>query len=564
MKVPVWARYVKLELLSHYGQEHYCTVSQIKVHGSTVLQGFHEQWQETDAADDDGGDGESKESLPRSREDDSEPTASGSDSAAESERNAGADVNTADPSGTRGDQSTSEVAPEGRDGERPADDVSPRNGRSALGIAGRAIVAGGFDPTSNTASCLASAAIASRSLEHADPRQPALPASTMPGRWKRAPLNLSRRMATLPETEPVPQDHYPVIAEKTRLLKPPLPTSALPLIRRMQRVCKLSGWNVSYDGIRPLERYSRHLSDASSDQDESLPGAPGSLESAHGSETPYMESQSDEPRGASIPEIVEVREVNEVAAGPRLEVNDSGEAYRNVPASCGGMLSYLLDRYPAASCLAKLDSAALRLGQAKRSPGGGHGSAGGTNPGAGGMEPVFKKLTDEIKALQAGLAAYDEWAKQSAACYQQVLLEMLVDMESHRRAQDSRLQRLESDFFGAGAIAAARSLVIHLLTLMRRVVSLVALSDCGMLGMCLRVSAVAVLVGAMMLKKRRDRFRHPETPPCQSSEHSVASSCGSSSAPELCSHVQETPKVVMMKDSPGPGPNISPLKKDPE
>ena len=51
---PSWARYLKFRFLSHYGSEHYCTLSQIKVHGSTMLQGFHEQWieSEKDVVDD--------------------------------------------------------------------------------------------------------------------------------------------------------------------------------------------------------------------------------------------------------------------------------------------------------------------------------------------------------------------------------------------------------------------------------------------------------------------------------------------------------------------------------
>jgi hypothetical protein len=42
-----WARYLKFRFLTHYGSEHYCTLSQIKVHGSTMLQGFHEQWEDS-------------------------------------------------------------------------------------------------------------------------------------------------------------------------------------------------------------------------------------------------------------------------------------------------------------------------------------------------------------------------------------------------------------------------------------------------------------------------------------------------------------------------------------
>ena len=45
---PSWARYLKFKFISHYGEEHFCTVSQIKVHGSTMLQGFHEQWTQSE------------------------------------------------------------------------------------------------------------------------------------------------------------------------------------------------------------------------------------------------------------------------------------------------------------------------------------------------------------------------------------------------------------------------------------------------------------------------------------------------------------------------------------
>eukprot|EP00957_Ditylum_brightwellii_P183582 13983378-Ditylum_brightwellii.AAC.1 len=45
---PAWARYLKFRFSTHYGAEHYCTVSQIKVHGSTMTQGFQEQYMSSD------------------------------------------------------------------------------------------------------------------------------------------------------------------------------------------------------------------------------------------------------------------------------------------------------------------------------------------------------------------------------------------------------------------------------------------------------------------------------------------------------------------------------------
>eukprot|EP00521_Asterionellopsis_glacialis_P011613 CAMPEP_0195307022 /NCGR_PEP_ID=MMETSP0707-20130614/37502_1 /TAXON_ID=33640 /ORGANISM="Asterionellopsis glacialis, Strain CCMP134" /LENGTH=1143 /DNA_ID=CAMNT_0040371259 /DNA_START=69 /DNA_END=3500 /DNA_ORIENTATION=- len=46
---PSWARYLKFRFISHYGDEYYCTVSQIKVHGKTNLQDFTERKQREDS-----------------------------------------------------------------------------------------------------------------------------------------------------------------------------------------------------------------------------------------------------------------------------------------------------------------------------------------------------------------------------------------------------------------------------------------------------------------------------------------------------------------------------------
>eukprot|EP00959_Pyramimonas_sp_CCMP1952_P142626 2986233-Pyramimonas_sp.AAC.2 len=35
---PVWVRYLQLRLNSHHGNEHFCTLTQVKVHGMDVLE----------------------------------------------------------------------------------------------------------------------------------------------------------------------------------------------------------------------------------------------------------------------------------------------------------------------------------------------------------------------------------------------------------------------------------------------------------------------------------------------------------------------------------------------
>lgn len=49
----IWARYLKLEILSHYGNEFYCPISIVRVHGKTMMEDFkEEEAKEEDSRDD--------------------------------------------------------------------------------------------------------------------------------------------------------------------------------------------------------------------------------------------------------------------------------------------------------------------------------------------------------------------------------------------------------------------------------------------------------------------------------------------------------------------------------
>jgi hypothetical protein len=45
----IWARYIRIEFLTHYGNEYYCPLSLVRVHGTRML----ESWKETEAGSDD-------------------------------------------------------------------------------------------------------------------------------------------------------------------------------------------------------------------------------------------------------------------------------------------------------------------------------------------------------------------------------------------------------------------------------------------------------------------------------------------------------------------------------
>ncbi len=63
----IWARYLKVEFLTHYGNEYYCPVSLLRVHGTTMMEEFKSQYEEV-RGDDEIGDGLEEVASPASGE----------------------------------------------------------------------------------------------------------------------------------------------------------------------------------------------------------------------------------------------------------------------------------------------------------------------------------------------------------------------------------------------------------------------------------------------------------------------------------------------------------------
>jgi hypothetical protein len=103
------------------------------------------------------------------------------------------------------------------------------------------------------------------------------------------------------------------------------------------------------------------------------------------------------------------------------------------------VLLHLLKDLPSAECLTKLDFPAFKAkvsSTRKKSV-----FSGG--PGNSVMEPIFKKLTDEIFALQTSLSVHDQFTKASVECYQRVLLDLVVEMARMETYTSDRITRLE-------------------------------------------------------------------------------------------------------------------------
>ena len=80
------------------------------------------------------------------------------------------------------------------------------------------------------------------------------------------------------------------------------------------------------------------------------------------------------------------------------------------------------------------------------------------------MEPIFKKLSDEIKSLQSNLMMHDQFAKDSVSCYQRVMLDMLLEMESDRRSFHARMTKLEDEIHLTTFLVATQRLASQMFT----------------------------------------------------------------------------------------------------
>jgi hypothetical protein len=132
--------------------------------------------------------------------------------------------------------------------------------------------------------------------------------------------------------------------------------------------------------------------------------------------------------------------------------NASKQKFENVPSTQDDFremtsdLARILKKYPSAKCLETLhlNLASLKGDEKNRNGGVANGSS--SHQGLS-MEPIFKKLTDEIKALQMNLAAHDQLVRESLTCYQSIMMEVLLEMESTRANHEARILSLENSFW---------------------------------------------------------------------------------------------------------------------
>ena len=148
-----------------------------------------------------------------------------------------------------------------------------------------------------------------------------------------------------------------------------------------------------------------------------------------------------EPEGENISKVkdppakpVEKDAATKSSSPPTAEKNDN---VKNAAMTSGELIAKISTRFPHASCIKDLDFHAFKsktllsnAGQLSQV----------TGPK---MEPIFTKITNEIKSVQITQHQYEQYISAVKTCYEKLFLDMANDLDTIQRDYDRRLSNLE-------------------------------------------------------------------------------------------------------------------------
>ena len=158
-----------------------------------------------------------------------------------------------------------------------------------------------------------------------------------------------------------------------------------------------------------------------------------------------------EPEPPTVQSTKTLEDASEESQPPKL--NSSSTSTSSVPTNIDSssndvlkateeVLRSLSKKYPNAKCLNYLDFSefkkrSIESAQQKLSTGDKTKIQGNKN------EPIFKKLTDEIKGLQASQGVYEQYIKAATSCYQLVILDLGNDLVLKQKEHEDRVTAIE-------------------------------------------------------------------------------------------------------------------------
>lgn len=507
---PTWARYLKFRFLSHYGSEHYCTLSQIKVHGSTMLQGFHEQWIESEKKDWESGQedgtveegGENSEAKSVGEEGDAKKESVGEeneevenvmgeveivtlDEASIDEMSNGREVVATEktPTATINDekqnmsratvagerqQETTVYSIQGIDGEEsvireaPESDEPPpeiildtkHSGDSAaagyLGVGGEEVRIEIAESNANAVILDEDFTSTSDSIEHQEIASDVDIAENNAGDLIRHNFSIN---ALIDEVKSVTDASDAIEIDSSRTTVSSVATS-----NSDEKISNTTSSVGSGDRDEKEDLSRQHLS-ATKMEETALAETPMKQVDNISLSQATDESSKDnfKPKGYTAsadtakddtkPEIVISlsKEDSKAAAGRgpiehevMSQTGKAGKESRGMDKSTGELYAKLFRRFPHALCMKDLDFQAFK---SKTLPV--HAGSGGSVGGGAKMEPIFTKITSEIKSVQIIQHQYEQYISALKACYEAIFLDMAKDLDSMQTSFDQRLSSLE-------------------------------------------------------------------------------------------------------------------------
>jgi hypothetical protein len=451
---PSWARYLKFKFLTHYGSEHYCTISQIKVHGRTMVQGFHEQWSESQAEEEnEENNGEEAEEIYNADTNDLQ------NEDAETTETRASEQRTTEQVEDSPNQVESSMTP-----SEEQDSISEGGSSHSMRLKNESVNMvlddsfkgdSALDNSSGTCDALqhvfsfgvhndvlqSASFVLSSTSRIAQPS----PSHTIPdiakgaafiSRSKSSPATFSSHAQNLRD------------AAARSIGNSPLLSAA---VERIQVVATALGDSLDIN-VSNLGRLTRKMHpDSENDKEaETVLASNGIVDSDKEQVVPTKgpendassDSNTESSSAASINTASDTDKASDSSRQQR-QANEEPGSQQDVLQDLPPLVVHTLRRLPSSDCLQKLNFGEFQAKMAASRKGGSKSS--GSSHAGNAIEPIFKTLTDQIKALQLTLSVHEHFTKSSISCYQRVMADLALEMESIRAINDARILKLERD-----------------------------------------------------------------------------------------------------------------------
>ncbi|GFH55973.1 hypothetical protein CTEN210_12449 [Chaetoceros tenuissimus] len=487
LESPSWARYLKFRFLDHYGDEHYCAYTQISVFGSTTLQGYQEMQMEANEA------AEAESEAAKAVVDEIESAALGELENLESDESTNNEINIPDEELEQRSEENSDVAEtELTSAENEIVDISEQDQSMDTNSA---TVVEEKKPeveeiatevkeqkahTTEDSSVSSGAKVEtpeSKSIEGATEESDEVPVEL------ESTEKVENNNEVVEESKATPQVKNEVTSgESADQTKPPESENVTDSTSSKEKEAVVSSAPVASAVKSAIQsvRKSTIKESTTETNDEDMTHKPEvdkgkdnedseineEVKAVDKSEPKATEEESTtnvtnevknnaeevvEPEPPTVQTAKTLEDTPEESQPPKL--NSSSTATSSVSANIDSssndvlkateeVLSSLSKKYPNAKCLNYLDFSEFKkrsIESAKQKL-----SAGDKTKIQGNKnEPIFKKLTDEIKGLQASQGVYEQYIKAATSCYQRVILDLGNDLVLKQKEHEDRVTAIE-------------------------------------------------------------------------------------------------------------------------